>query len=69
MNITEYKLTITSKDAFEDTERVHELIYRGNENIIIKVEPIPDLSISDQSIQTLLPRHILETFVRLINEQ
>lgn len=78
MNITEYKLTITGNvseindNGVAVTEYKKELIYRGNENIIIseshdftEEELIEGY---DGHEEILFPRHILQKFMEMIDE-
>jgi hypothetical protein len=65
MNITEYKLTISY-----DNDTFKEIVYRGNENIIISTEDwIDDYEIVEKNRMDIrFPRHILEKFLEMINE-
>lgn len=72
MNIIEYKLTVTCRNIDSTDELTHvddtekELIYRGNENVIIRERPDKDPLADEKTI--LIPRHILEKFLEMINE-
>ena len=56
MRINEYRLIIN------DDSRIKELIYYGNENIIIKC----NISCDESETNILFPRHILEAFIEMI---
>ena len=58
MDIKEYNLKITY-----DNDTVKELIYRGNENIIIKSEIV---NIYDGTSSVLVRRHVMEKFLEMI---
>ena len=60
MEIVEYALTITQRVGEEDISKT--LIYRKNENIIIRYETSDD----DEAMQLSLPRHVLESFMEMI---
>jgi hypothetical protein len=58
MNITDYELFLNGPTCQEII-----LIYRGNENIIIRqISSDPDI----EKIDILVPRKILESFIDLI---
>lgn len=59
MNIQTYKLTIS------DDTRTKSLFYGGNEHIVITSNLPED---SDEETTILIPRHVLECFLRLIND-
>lgn len=61
-DINEYKLTIESQTDNETV--IQTLIYRGNENISIESSQFSDSEGCELSIR--FPRHVLETFMRLI---
>lgn len=74
MRITEYKLTITCSVVGEDGDREKELIWRGNENVIIREKPNINEVESDDDLYDgytyiLIPMHILRKFVELCDEQ
>jgi hypothetical protein len=60
MTITEYSLTITQQCGSNEFTKT--LTYRGNENIIIKAEASDD----DEAIHILIPRNIMEAFLKMI---
>jgi hypothetical protein len=64
MNITSYHLIIGG--IVDDTHVKKELVYRGNENIIIRCE-IEDTE-DNEPISILFPRSVLENFIKMINE-
>lgn len=55
MEIENYTLHIQDKKGYEKT-----LIYRGNENIIIRASSI------GENNTILIPRHLLEKFMEMI---
>lgn len=67
MNIVEYKLQITTQVAGEDDDHTYELVYRGNENIIIRSNYFTLGEKANTSI--VIPRHILEKFVEIISNE
>ena len=59
MNISEYKLTITYNGAEHESKK--ELIYRGNENIILR-----EYIDNEVELDIFIPRIMLEQFLELI---
>ena len=60
MNVESYELTLIVSST--ECEQKIELIYRGNENILIKSY------VDDQyDINVKVPRHALEKFLEMIN--
>jgi len=65
MNITEYKLILT----YEGTVMQKELIYRGNENILVidhTQRPFVHDKDDQHAIRITISRHILEKFLEII---
>jgi len=70
MEITDYELTLTCR--IDEIEFKKQLIYRGNENIIIRswtpVKPIEwEQKDGLYSHDILIPRNILEKFLEIID--
>lgn len=69
MEITEYRLTLTCKIGNEDITK--EIIYRGNENVLLRCGSANLCIDKDEKIDFYslnIPRHILECFMRMIND-
>ncbi len=59
MNVTEHRLTLTVQA--DDHECELSLIYRGNENVLIKFESEQQLG-----VEIRVPRNVLEKFLEMI---
>ena len=63
MNITHYEVKVSS----QETNKMVRLLYYGNENIVIYENKEDEVDkATDKAI--VIPRAVLESFVRLINE-
>lgn len=68
MNIISYQLSVLIRHE-DQSERSIDLIYRGNENILIKSYVVHENEVpseTEPNSWVKVPRHLLESFIKMI---